>query len=134
MKRLENQRDVIADVCVSVYPGYENDYVSSGFSYSEPKEIIGPDLAYLGQDDDKIGPWSSANPDGQNDGHFQVRVYFPREVEVKTSGYTSLIIGAKNWTVGGIPIRLGRGFLGIPEPKLLNPNRRLSGQFWLGVT
>ena len=83
LKRLEKQRDIIADICVPVYPGYESDYVKSGLSYSEPKEIIGPDLAYLGQDDDKIGPWSPNSPDGQNDGHFQVRVYLPREVEMK---------------------------------------------------
>ncbi len=40
-------------------------------------------MEYLGLDDDKIGPWSISSHDGQNDGHFQVRVYLPREVEVK---------------------------------------------------
>jgi hypothetical protein len=124
LERLEKQRDIIADICVSVHTGYESDYVKSGFSYSEPKEIIGPDLAYLGQDDDKIGPWSPNSPDGQNDGHFQVRVYLPREVEVKNlrlykSNYRSEKLDSWWYTDTS-----GAWVLGVfQNRKLLNPNR-----------
>ena len=83
LEHLKRQRDIIADNCVSTYSDYTSDYVSPGFSYSESKKVIGPDVEYLGLDDDKIGQWSIPSHDGQNDGHFQVRVYLPREVEVK---------------------------------------------------
>lgn len=61
LERLENQRGVIASICV------ESDYVISVQSYSESNKIIEPKLAYLGQDADKVGQWSSS-PDGQYDG------------------------------------------------------------------
>ena len=83
LERLKKQRDIIADSCVSTYPDYAGDYASPGFSYSEPKVNIGPNVEYLGLDDDKIGPWSISSPDGSRDGHFQANVYFPKEVEVK---------------------------------------------------
>lgn len=84
LEHLKKQRDIIADSCVSVDPDYASGYASSGFSYSESKEVIGPEVEYLGLDDDKIGPWSISSPDGSSDGHFQANVYFPKEVEVKS--------------------------------------------------
>lgn len=37
---------------------------------------------------------------------------YPGKWKLETSSYTSLILGAKNWTVGGTASHLGRGFLG----------------------
>ena len=117
LDRFEKQRDIIVQTCVSVYPDYP------GLSHSESKEIIGPELAYLGQDDDKIGQWSTG-PDGQNDGHFQVRVYLPREVEVKNLRlHKSNYLGEKldSWWYTHTS---GAWVLGVfRNGELLNPNR-----------
>jgi len=64
----KNNANIIADNCVPTYSDYASDYVSPGFSYSESKEVIGPDVEYLGLDDDKIGPWSISSHDGQSEG------------------------------------------------------------------
>lgn len=68
--------------------------------------------------------WSSDSPDGQNDGHFQVRVYLPREVEVKNlrlykSNYRSEKLDSCWYSHTS-----GAWVLGVfQNRKLLNPNR-----------
>lgn len=73
---LKAQRDIIAE-------SLSADARQNAEYYSQPKEISGPEVRYLGFVDDKVGPWDAAEPDGQNDHCFQVLVYFPSKVEVQ---------------------------------------------------
>ncbi|NMA61180.1 MAG: hypothetical protein GX956_04765 [Firmicutes bacterium] len=81
-------------------------------------------MEYLGLDDDKIGPWSIPSPDGSSDGHFQVSVYFPKEVEVKNLRLYKLNYQGEKLESYWFSDLAEAWILGVFRyGKMLNPNR-----------
>jgi hypothetical protein len=120
---LKAQRDKIAETCLST----DLDQYSTEYLHSQPREITGPDVRYLGFVEDRVGPWHTAVPDGENDASFQMLVYFPHKVEIRNIQlYASNSEGTKgsSWWHSH---NTESWILGVfHDGKMLNPNREES--------
>lgn len=127
LAQLYAHRDVIAE---SYSGGNYSDYSGGEYSYGKPQTVIEPEMRYLGRTADKVGSWEKAVPDGKNDEHIQVLVYFPTKVTIESlrlySSTQSASRGNTWWwsdSTGQLSPRRAWVLGVFHEGRMLNPNR-----------